>query len=43
MARVSDQQWEDAFRAAGYPRETQQRYVAKLKAKIRDGLALAPS
>jgi hypothetical protein len=40
MARISDAQWNDAFRAAGYPAEVQQRYVAKLKAKIGEGLAI---
>jgi len=41
MARVSDQQWHDAFRAAGFAPGDQQRYIEKLKSKIRDGLALA--
>jgi len=41
MARISDAQWQDAFRAAGFPEGEQQRYIAKLKSKIRDGLALA--
>jgi hypothetical protein len=41
MARISDEQWRDAFRAAGFPPGEQQRYIQKLKSKIRDGLALA--
>ena len=41
MARLSDQQWRDAFRAAGYQDVEQQRFVAKLKSKISEGLALA--
>ncbi|HZI78239.1 MAG TPA: hypothetical protein VFD69_01935 [Vicinamibacterales bacterium] len=41
MARISDEQWRDAFRAAGFTPGEQQRYVQKLKSKIRDGLALA--
>lgn len=41
MARVSDAQWHDAFRAAGFAPGDQQRYIEKLKSKIRDGLALA--
>ena len=41
MARVSDEQWHDAFRAAGFAPGDQQRYIEKLKSKIRDGLALA--
>ena len=41
MARISDAQWHDTFRAAGFPEGEQQRYIEKLKSKIRDGLALA--
>jgi hypothetical protein len=41
MARLTDEQWRDAFRAAGFSPGEQQRYVQKLKSKIRDGLALA--
>ena len=41
MARLSDDQWRDAFRAAGFTPGEQQRYIEKLKSKIRDGLALA--
>ena len=41
MARMSDQQWHDAFRAAGYSEEYQRRYTAKLKSKIKEGLALS--
>ena len=41
MARISDQQWRDAFRAAGYEEAEQRRYIAKLKSKISEGLALA--
>jgi hypothetical protein len=41
MARISDRQWHDAFRAAGYDDATQQRFIAKLKAKIQEGLATA--
>ena len=41
MARISDAQWQDAFRAAGFPEGERQRYIEKLKSKIRDGLALA--
>ena len=40
MARLSDQQWQDAFRAGGYPPEDAARYIAKFKAKIAEGLAL---
>ena len=41
MARVSDEQWRDAFRAGGFSPGDQQRYIEKLKSKIREGLALA--
>jgi hypothetical protein len=41
MARLSDEQWHDAFRAAGYGDAYRSRYIAKLKSKIAEGLALA--
>ena len=40
LARLSDQQWSDAFAAAGYSPEVSRRYVAKIKEKITQGLAL---
>ena len=40
FARLSDQQWRDAFRAAGYPESQSTRFIAKLKAKVQEGLAL---
>jgi hypothetical protein len=40
LARLSDAQLHDAFRAGGYPRDQAARYVAKIKAKIAEGLAL---
>jgi hypothetical protein len=40
LARLSDQQWQDAFRAAGYTPEQAGRYVKKIKEKIAQGLAL---
>ena len=40
MARLSDRQWRDAFRAAGYTGEEQRRFIAKVKSKINEGLAL---
>jgi hypothetical protein len=43
MAQLSDRQWDSAFRAAGYTDEMRQRYVAKLKAKVAEGLALSAS
>jgi hypothetical protein len=41
MARISDRQWRDAFRAARYADAEQQRFIRKLKSKIDEGLALA--
>jgi hypothetical protein len=41
LARVTDKQWNDAFRAAGYSTETSARYVAHIKSKIAEGVALA--
>ena len=40
FSRLSDQQWRDAFRAAGYPESLSARFIAKLKAKVQEGLAL---
>jgi hypothetical protein len=43
IARISDRQWRDAFRAAGYEDAEQRRYISKLKSKIGEGLALKGS
>ena len=40
MSRLSDAQWNDAFAAGGYPPDQAQRFIAKLKSKIAEGLAL---
>ena len=40
-SRLSDEQWHDAFRAAGYSDDHARRYVAKIKSKIAEGLKLA--
>jgi hypothetical protein len=40
LARLTDRQWDDAFRAGGYPEDTRRRYIRKLKDKVREGLAL---
>lgn len=40
LARVSDAQWHDAFRAGGYQPGVRQRFINRLKSKINDGLAL---
>jgi hypothetical protein len=38
--RLSDAQLDDAFEAGGYEPAIRQRYIAKLRSKIREGLAL---
>ena len=43
LARVSDDQWNDAFRAAAYPEAERGRFIRKLKAKISEGLRLSRS
>jgi hypothetical protein len=40
MSRLTDQQWQDAFRAAGYTEADSARFIAKFKEKIAQGLAL---
>ena len=40
LARLTDAQWRDAFRAAGYSEETSSRYTAKIKEKIAQGLQM---
>ena len=39
--RLTDQQWEDAFRAAHVAPEVRARYIRKIKAKIAEGLAVS--
>ena len=39
---LTDEQWRDAFRAGGYNPEQTARYVATIKGKIAQGLALTP-
>lgn len=43
LSRLSDVQWHDAFRAGGYTPDVSTRFIAKLKSKIEDGLALEPA
>jgi hypothetical protein len=43
LAQLSDRQWRDAFRAAGYPDDQAAAYIARLREKVREGLALAPA
>lgn len=40
FGRLSDKQWQDAFRAASYDPEIAARFVSKLKEKIQQGRAL---
>ncbi len=37
---LTDRQWQDAFRAGGYPKAIADRFIARMKQKIREGLAL---
>ena len=43
LARLSERQLTDAFRAAGYPEDVQRRFVRKIRQKIAEGLALEAS
>ena len=40
MTRLTDAQWRDAFRAGNYADSIARRYIARIKEKIADGLAL---
>jgi hypothetical protein len=40
LSRLSDAQWRDAFRAAGYDDDHTARFTAKIKAKIAQGLSM---
>ena len=40
MARLTDAQWRDAFRAGNYAPPQAERYISRIKEKIADGLAL---
>ena len=40
MSRISDAQWQAAFKAGAFPQENADRYIAKIKEKIAQGLAL---
>lgn len=43
LSRLSDRQWDDAFRAGGHAPGIRQRFIAKLKTKIQQGMALQDS
>src|SRR5262249_11804955 len=40
LARLTDKQWSDAFRAGGYPDDLALRFIRKIKQKIQQGVAL---
>ena len=40
MSRLTDGQWRDAFRAGNYSDADAARYIARIKEKIADGIAL---
>ena len=40
MTKISEEQWRDAFRAAGYADDIAARYIAKIKAKVAEGQKL---
>jgi len=40
LARLTEEQWSDAFKAAGYSETDAQRYVVRLRQKVSEGLAL---
>jgi hypothetical protein len=40
LNRLTDQQWKDAFRAAGYEDDTAARFIRKIREKVSAGLAL---
>lgn len=42
LARLSEQQWQDAFRAGGYDQTTANRFIRKLRQKMAEGQALKP-
>ena len=41
LGRLSNKQWDDAFRAGGYPTAAADRFIAKLQDKIKQGRSLA--
>jgi hypothetical protein len=40
LAQLSDQQWQDAFRAAGYETDVANRFIRKLREKVEQGRSL---
>ena len=42
LKALTDEQWQDAFRAGGYAPDTADRFIRRFKQKIQEGLALEP-
>jgi len=40
LQRLTDRQWQDAFRAGGYAPEIANRFIRRFEQKIEEGLAL---
>ena len=40
LSSLSDDQWQDVFRAAGYPKPVADRFIRRMKQKIQEGLQL---
>jgi len=40
LNKLTDRQWTDAFRAAGYESSVAERYIKRIKARVAEGLAL---
>ena len=43
LNRLTDKQWSDAFRAAGYSEDVSRRFIRKIREKVAAGLALGPA
>jgi hypothetical protein len=43
LARITNRQLADAFRAGGYPQDTAEQFIRRLKEKIAEGLAVCPA
>jgi hypothetical protein len=41
LSKLTDAQWDDAFRAGGFAPDLRARYIKKIKAKIAEGLAVS--
>jgi hypothetical protein len=42
LSKITERQWHDAFRAAGYDDEVRDRYLRKIREKIAEGLHVSP-